>query len=248
MKITKGICIGLPAMDGKVELELMDAMIFLYLKCQKKGIPLVHIGVSGASLITKCRSDIANEFMYNMEFSHFLFIDSDVVFNPDDIIKMYESDKDIIAGTYVKKYIDWKNLHEVFVDRRNKNDTIKELMSKAGDYNLSNQKISSKTSSDAIMQAEGVATGMLMIKRNVFTELQKYMTDEYYLDNGRKNWGYFSTILHKGEHISEDYAFCKRATFAGFDINILLDCDTTHIGRMKYYGNLKTKIDYANRK
>jgi hypothetical protein len=47
MKITKGICIGLPAMDGKVEMELMDSMIMLYLKCKAKGIPLVHINVSG---------------------------------------------------------------------------------------------------------------------------------------------------------------------------------------------------------
>tara|TARA_R110002020_G_scaffold462643_2_gene682250 strand:+ start:52 stop:795 length:744 start_codon:yes stop_codon:yes gene_type:complete len=247
MKITKGICIGLPAMDGKIEMELMDSMIMLYLKCKKKGIPLVHINVSGASLITKCRSDLANEFMYSMPFSHFLFIDSDIVFDADNIIEMYEADKDIIGGAYVKKYIDWNKLNNVFSNPENKKDTIKQLMSKAGDYNVAH-KITSENKSDSIMQCDGIATGMLMIQRNVFKEMQKYMDDEYYTENNRKNWAYFETIVYKGEHISEDYAFCKRAIFAGFDINVLTDCDTAHIGRIKYYGNLRTKIDYGNRK
>jgi len=245
MKITKGICIAIPAMDGKVEMELMDSMIMLYLKCKIKGIPIVHINVSGASLITKCRSDLANEFMYNMPFTNFLFIDSDIIFDADSIIKMYEADKDIIAGAYVKKYIDWNKLNKVFQDPINKDATIKELMSKCGDYNITGE-IKSSKKSDPIMEADGAATGMLMIKRKVFTKLQDFMDDEYYTENKRKNWAYFETIVHKGEHISEDYSFCKRAKFAGFKINILTDCNTAHIGRIKYYGNLKTRIDYGN--
>ena len=94
------------------------------------------------------------------------------------------------------------------------------------------------------MEADGVATGMLMIKREVFTKLQDFLDDKYYIEKDRKNYHYFETILHDGQHISEDYSFCKRATFAGFKINILTDCDTAHIGRIKYYGNLKTRIDY----
>tara|TARA_R100001163_G_scaffold33850_2_gene26208 strand:- start:11512 stop:12252 length:741 start_codon:yes stop_codon:yes gene_type:complete len=246
MKITKGICIGLPAMDGKIEMELMDSMIMLYLKCKSKGIPLVHINVAGASLITKCRNDLANTFMYEMPFSHFLFIDSDLVFDPDNIIQMYEADKNIIAGTYVKKYIDWNRLNQVFQDPKNKDDNIKDLMAKSGDYNVAG-KLKSSKKSDPIMEADGVATGMLMIKRQVFKKIQEYiLEDEYYIEKDRKNYGYFETILHKGEHISEDYSFCKRATFAGFKINILTNCNTAHIGRIKYYGNLKTRIDYGN--
>ena len=243
MKITKGICIGLPAMDGKIEMELMDSMIMLYLKCKAKGIPLVHINVSGSSLIDKCRSDIANTFMYEMPFSHFLFIDSDLVFNAENIIQMYEADKNIIAGTYVKKYINWNDLNKVFQNPKNKDATIKDLMSKAGDYNVMGE-IKSSKKSDPIMEADGVATGMLMIKREVFTKLRDFLDDKYYIEKDRKNYHYFETILHDGQHISEDYSFCKRATFAGFKINILTDCDTAHIGRIKYYGNLKTRIDY----
>ena len=174
MKITKGICIGLPAMDGKIEMELMDSMIMLYLKCKSKGIPLVHINVAGASLITKCRNDLANTFMYEMPFSRFLFIDSDLVFDPDNIIQMYEADKNIIAGTYVKKYINWNDLNKVFQNPKNKDATIKDLMSKAGDYNVMGE-IKSSKKSDPIMEADGVATGMLMIKREVFTKLQDFL-------------------------------------------------------------------------
>ena len=234
-------------MDGKVEMELMDSMIHLYLKCKAKRIPLIHVNVAGASLISKCRTDMSNHFYYESDLSHFLFIDSDIKFIPDDIIEMYESDKDIIAGTYVKKGLNWDKIKKHIKKSPNMNPT--DILSNSGDYavvNLEGKK------GDKIMKAEYVSTGMLMIKRNVFTKLQMFMNEEYYLIDNKKYYTYFETLLYplgdgRNFYFSEDYAFCKRAKFAGFDINILMDCDTTHFGRFAYKGNLKKYIDNDNR-
>lgn len=229
-------------MDGKVEMELMDSMISLYLKCQAKKIPITHVNIAGCSLISKGRTDLANGFYYNSDISHFLFIDSDLKFNADDIIKMYESDKDIIAGTYVKKGLNWDKIKKDVLLQ--KNLSPEDLLVNSGEYALHN--LTGKKG-DKIMKAEFVSTGMLMIKRNVFTKLQMYMDKEFYYFGGKKYYTYFETMLHPvGDrlfYLSEDFAFCKRADFAGFDINVLMDCNTTHYGRFAYKGNLKKYID-----
>jgi FkbM family methyltransferase len=42
--------------------------------------------------------------------SHFMFIDSDIVFDPMDVIKFVVSGLDIVGGAYPRKDIDWKNV------------------------------------------------------------------------------------------------------------------------------------------
>lgn len=240
MKITKGIFIAIPCMDGKLEMELMESMISLYLQCNMKGIPISHTCIAGCSLISKGRTDLSNHFYYNVPFSHFLFIDSDIKFDAKDIIKMYESDKDIMAGAYVKKAVNW--------DKINLNEDPTEMLINSGEYCIHNLK---GKKGDEIMKADYAATGMLMIKRNVFTEMQKFMEHEYFINKGKKYYTYFETMLapieNKKIYLSEDYAFCKRVKSAGFDIHILMDCNTTHFGRFAYKGNLKKYIDNGNR-
>jgi hypothetical protein len=43
--------------------------------------------------------------MQTQEYTHFLFIDSDIDFKSETIFKMLEKDKDIIAAPYPMKWI-----------------------------------------------------------------------------------------------------------------------------------------------
>ena len=246
---TNGIYLALPCMDGRVEKELMDSIIGLYLLCKEKKIPLIHTATAGCSLISKGRTDMSNLFYYETGFSHFLFIDSDLQFDPKDIIEMYESKKDIIAGTYVKKSLNWKKIQsDIIKSDINTNDSDN-LLINSGDYCLVN--LTGKKG-DKIMKADYAATGMLMINRKVFTALQRYMDEEYFMVGKNKYYNYFETMLYplqvkRNFYLSEDYASCQRARFAGFDINILMDCNTTHYGRFGFKGNLKKYIENGNR-
>ena len=47
------------------------------------------------SLIQRGRNLLASQFMGG-NYSHLMFIDADIKFNPADILKMIEADKDII--------------------------------------------------------------------------------------------------------------------------------------------------------
>lgn len=61
------------------------------------------------SLITRARNYLVDEFLYRSNSTHLLFIDSDISFNPQDVVAMMALDKDIIGAPYPKKSIKWGN-------------------------------------------------------------------------------------------------------------------------------------------
>ena len=48
------------------------------------------------------RNKLSNFFIENNEFTHLTFIDSDISWDPNDIIKLLKHDKDIVGGIYPK--------------------------------------------------------------------------------------------------------------------------------------------------
>ena len=67
------------------------------------------------SLITRARNYCADEFLRNEVYTHLMFIDSDIGFNPQDVLSLAaiadpESDKDILCGPYPKKTISWEKI------------------------------------------------------------------------------------------------------------------------------------------
>ena len=55
------------------------------------------------SLITRGRNNLMAKMMTNTAATHFMFIDADIRFEPDAMLKMMACDKDVIAGLYPKK-------------------------------------------------------------------------------------------------------------------------------------------------
>jgi hypothetical protein len=58
------------------------------------------------SLITRARNRLTNDFLAT-DSTHLMFIDADITFNPEYIVRMLNADKDIICGLYPKKEINW---------------------------------------------------------------------------------------------------------------------------------------------
>mgnify|MGYP000341873540 CR=1 FL=1 len=69
------------------------------------------------SLITRARNYLVDEFLRS-DFTHLLFIDSDIHYNPQDVIAMLALEKDVIGGPYPKKSINW-NQFEIGVAVKN---------------------------------------------------------------------------------------------------------------------------------
>jgi hypothetical protein len=93
---------------SEVSIHYTQALLKFQQDCLTKGI-LVSFTLYKSSLVTQGRNLCVAEFLNaDKEYTHFLFIDSDIDFKSETIFKMLEKDKDIIAAPYPMKWLDWE--------------------------------------------------------------------------------------------------------------------------------------------
>jgi len=169
---------------------------------------------SNEALITRARNMCAAIFLKS-DCTHMLFIDSDIEFNPHDIIKMIRTNRDFVCGIYPKKKINWAQVHAAV---RN-GATIEQLPHYASEY-LVVQTDNVTETEDGLVELERAATGMMMLSKKVYEELSdkvntfnleaagssniKFEESELY-----KEYFYTSTDPITKIFLHEDFTFCK---------------------------------------
>jgi hypothetical protein len=88
-----------------------------------------------------------------------------------------------------------------------------------------------KAYEDRVVPVDWVATGCMMIHRNVFQDIRKEFGDTLKIDAGEYDYDYFRPFDSKG---GEDVAFCKRAKKAGHQPHIDLGVPIFHLGYKTY--------------
>jgi len=240
-----GLYIATPLYGEDVKVAYMDGMIKLSKELEKAGIPSIREHIMHTSLITKARNECISHFMNNTKLDHFIFIDSDIGFNAIDVIKLMNYDKLLIAATYPKKHLNWEEIQKCLYN--DMPETSKELFETTSQYTLYPKK--DAMVKDKLLQVERVGTGFMMIKRELILKLEKKYPELMYLENGKKGYGMFETMIKNKEILSEDYAFCERVNNIGEKVYIDPSINLTHHGgNIKFYGNYNNKMKYANKK
>lgn len=211
----------------------------------KMGFTFSHM--MNESLITRARDSMANDFLTTKECTHLMFIDSDIGFNPRDIIPMITADKDIICGLYPKKEINWNQVKEA-VD---KGVPPQALSNYTGVFVMNSVDNSSQIEvnlQEPIEIANG-GTGFMLIKREVLEKLKDvvptYNSDMYTIIDTerkpRKIYQFFDTSIDKDDNnrlLSEDYHFCKLARENGFKVWAAPWAQLSHTGSYTFSGFL----------
>jgi hypothetical protein len=89
------VLIGTPMYGGMCHRGFVESLLRLQQLCLGLGIKITHKFLSNESLITRGRNLINAIFMSNPSYTHLLFIDSDISFRHDAIIRMIQADLDI---------------------------------------------------------------------------------------------------------------------------------------------------------
>lgn len=198
------------------------------------------------SLITRARNYLTDEFLRS-EFTHLLFIDSDIHFNPQDVIALLALDKDIVGAPYPKKSMNWGNI--ATAARNHPDLDPKELEKLVGEYVFNVVKGTKQFQVTEPLEVMEIGTGFMMVKRDVFSKFAeaypklRYKPDhvgQAHFDGSRYIHAYFDTVIdsESERYLSEDYMFCQWWRNIGGKIYLCPWMKTQHIGTYAFTGDM----------
>jgi hypothetical protein len=236
------IYLATPCYGGMVNLKYMQAVLALQEACRARGIGL-HVDLMGGdALITRARSRLAAQFLAHGEATHILFCDADIGFAPENVFRLLEADKPVIAAVCPMKYVDWERA------RAAGKAEAPDMMAASLGYVVRFL----PTADNSVEVENGIAkvayggTGFLMIRREAMQqivdahpELHAKMGDmgDRLADEAPM---VFETMIEPetGQYLSEDYAFCRRWRDLGGEIWADMEARLSHTGVMTFTGSL----------
>jgi hypothetical protein len=239
----------------------MKACLDLQSSCIQYGVNIKFSFLFNESLITRARNYLVDEFINRSDCTHMLFIDSDVHFQPQDVIAMLALDKDVIGGPYPKKAIKWSSVKKGVV--KNPDIDPQTLEKIAGDFVFNPVQGTAQFSVTEPLDVLEIGTGFMMIKREVFTKMKeaypeiKYKPDhvgQAHFDGTRYIHAYFDTVIDTKDsitgggsdrYLSEDYMFCQMWRKIGGEIFLCPWMRTAHIGTYHFQGDMPAVANYV---
>ena len=254
--------VATPMYGGMAHGMYMKSCLDLQNIMSKYGVEVKFSFLFNESLITRARNYLVDEFLRS-ECTHMLFIDSDIHYNPQDIIALLALDKDVIGGPYPKKSINWNNV--ALAARNNPDMPPHELEGLVGEYVFNVVKGTSQFSVTEPLEVLEIGTGFMLIKREVFSKMSEaYPLIRYKPDHvGQKNFdgtryihAYFDTVIDSIDsitgggserYLSEDYMFCQMWRKIGGQIFLCPWMKTQHIGSYAFTGNMASIAQYTGK-
>jgi hypothetical protein len=193
-----------------------------------------------------------DEFMRS-DATHLMFIDSDIGFNPQDVIALMalmtdESDYDVIGGPYPKKCISWEKI-KLAVDKGVADEDANLLEKYVGDYVFNPKGGQKEIPLGEPVEVLEIGTGFMMVRKETFTKYAaaypelSYKPDHVrteHFDGSREIHAYFDCIIdpESKRYLSEDYNFCYHAQKIGLRVWFCPWMQLQHVGSYIFGGSL----------
>jgi hypothetical protein len=221
--------------------------------CTQYGIPLQMYFLFNESLITRARNYCCDEFMRSTS-QHMMFIDSDIGFNPQDVIAMMalqsqdEETYEIIGGPYPKKCISWEKIKSA-VDKGIADEDANVLEKFVGDYVFNPKGGQQSIAISEPCEVLEIGTGFMMISKKAMQKFaDKYPEYLYrpdhvrteHFDGSREIMMYFQAEVDPvtKRYLSEDYWFCQKAQAANIKTWFCPWMKLQHVGTYIFGGSL----------
>ena len=238
------LLIAIPVYGGMCYADFMMCVFALVQELHKNKIKHEIKLIQNESLISRARNGFVAMFMDNFNYSKLLFLDSDLIFSPETILKMIKEDRGIMGAIYPKKAINWDKVKHFA------NKDKKELEVRATDmnYNFKYYNGNQVKIVNGYAEVNDLATGCMLIDKRAMSMIINKYRDTNYINNcsGYGNSDCFYDIFKVGvveqegkkTYLSEDYYFCHLARECGISLWADTNATIVHIGRMNYMGNL----------
>jgi hypothetical protein len=258
----KTVFIATPMFGGNCNYMYMISLINLLTKLGQAGIPAMFEIAANESLITKARNILVEGFLKSQA-THLLFIDADLGFQADDVVRMIQQDKDIIGGQYAKKKINWDVVKSVVANNPDIPGPLINAVVAESTFKPIGDQLTFNINEP--VEVESIATGLMLIKREVFEEMAAKMPEIEVVSGGsetmdpktmtritdahRKAHAFFDVSIDKETraYTSEDFTFCKRWRGLGGKIFLAPWTKTVHVGTYEYVCDLAATATWAQK-
>lgn len=248
----RSIFLGLPCYGGNCNALFAKSIADLAAVCQSQGIKLQMYFLMNESLIQRARNYIADEFMRS-DCTHLMFIDSDIGFNPQDVLFMLAMSSDdspyhVLGAPYPKKCISWEKI-KMAVDKGAADQNPNNLEHFVGDFvfNPLPSMPSFKINEPAPVLELG--TGFMLIQRKALEKFKETYPSQLYkpdhvrteqFDGSREICAYFDCVIdpETKRYLSEDYYFCQQLIKADMQIWLCPWMQLQHVGSFTFGGSL----------
>ena len=258
----KHIFIATPCYGGQIGEPYFRSMMRFAILCNKYNIKYTISTLANESLVTRGRNTLVSFFMENTDATNLFFIDADIEFNPEDILRMVAYDKPIVVGAYPKKAINWDSI--IGAARSDENETAQTIEGHSSNYVVNFEFLKDKDGNntpqvqieDNLVKLKDAGTGFMCIKKEVIQQMfdkhpeYKYVND-INVDNKFEPFMYalFDTMIdpESRRYLSEDYMFCR--TWQNMGGTVYLDPRTAlnHVGHYTFRGNIRKLFTGENK-
>lgn len=201
--------VATPMYGGIANGMYAKSMMDLTALCTKYGMEMRSYFLFNESLITRARNYCVDEFMRS-GYTHLLFIDADIAFNPNDVIGLIATqisdpeNKHVVAAPYPKKCITWEKI-KVAVDKGFADEDPNRLEDFVGDF-VFNPVNGNSIRIDEPAEVAEAGTGFMLIPKATFERYQEKFPEYWYkpdhvrtasFDGSREIMSYFDCYIDK---------------------------------------------------
>jgi hypothetical protein len=240
------LVIATPCFGGQISV-LYAASLFKLQKTVRSysDLNLKILFKDGDALITRARASLISQFLEDQSATHLLFIDADIGFEPEQVVRLIECGADVCAAIYPIKRIDWDKVRST-IETARPNPAAASLK-----YVFEVDNPAAVTERSGFVRVRYAGTGFLMLRRGALERMCSHYPELRYrrdhsLDAAIPSDHRFALfecmIGEDGTYLSEDFAFCKRWTDMGGEIWADLRSKLNHVGPMAFCGDLSSQF------
>lgn len=246
------IMIGMPSHRGTVATPTLVALLHLQQALMKIGISSHFMNVDYAE-VSHSRNVIANVVHREPLFTHLLFIDDDMSFEPKLIIDLIRFEKPIVGAICPKRSIDLEKFFEAASSGGSFEQAQAEAATFVAKFRTGPNELQFEVH-DGWVPLAGIGMGITLIQRVTLDELVRLgaVTDRW---NGgttmppdptqAPRYGFFDAVYDESSNslLSEDLSFCHRWRIqCGGEVWGNANYEIGHIGPMTFKGRYLDRL------
>lgn len=217
------VMVATPCRGGMTH-EYVHGMCSLMQAAAQCGVGVNLLTVPNESLITRARNVAVGEFMES-DCTHLMFIDADMGFRGDDVLRLLASGQELVAAAGVRRQ-DGEPSFCVNMEKP-------KFWHEAG-----------------LLQVDEVGTGFMLISRGCLEKMIAHFPTLRFRERDTER--YYPLLFDcsfDGElYWSEDYTFCRRWRETGGSVWVDPSIELIHVGNKPYRGRLMDALNNMKKK